>query len=102
MNDHTNRGTTMNSLGHRLAHAAREARRWAGELHPFARWNDGCRRLASTQGQGTVEYVGIVLVVGALLLALKGGFAGNAGKTIGAKITQAVVDAMGNVMGSKG
>jgi hypothetical protein len=65
-----------------------------------ARWNDGCRRLASAQGQGTVEYVGIVLVVGALLLALKGGFAHISTTAISTKLVSAVSQAIASVVGT--
>jgi hypothetical protein len=64
------------------------------------RWNDGCRRLASTQGQGTVEYVGIVLVVGALLLALKSGLGHGATTSISSKLISAVSQAIATVAGS--
>jgi hypothetical protein len=66
-----------------------------------ARWNDGCRRLASAQGQGTVEYVGIVLVVGALLLALKSGLGTDVGTKVGGKLTAAVADAIDTVVKGK-
>jgi hypothetical protein len=65
-----------------------------------ARWNDGCRRLASTQGQGTVEYVGIVLVVGALLFALKGGFTHTSTAAISSKLVSAVSQAIASVAGT--
>ena len=64
-------------------------------------WLDTRRRLASSRGQGTVEYVGIVLVIGALLIALKSGVAGDNGSGIAAKLTKAVSGAIDTVMKDK-
>ena len=60
------------------------------------------RRLGRSRGQGTVEYVGIVIAIGALLLAL-GGVFGTTGiaKPIAAKITAAVSHAIDGVAASK-
>jgi hypothetical protein len=71
-------------------------------LRPIDRWQDACRRLAMADGQGTVEYVGIVLVVGALLLALKAGLGNSVGTTIGSKIGKAVGSAIDAVAAAKG
>jgi hypothetical protein len=54
------------------------------------------RRMARDAGQGTVEYVGIVIAVGALLLALNATIGGNAGK-IGDKIKAGVVHAIDQI-----
>ena len=60
------------------------------------------RNLRRSRGQGTVEYVGIVIAIGALLLAL-GGVFGTTGiaKPIAAKITAAVSHAIDGVAASK-
>lgn len=60
------------------------------------------RALGGSRGQGTVEYVGIVIAIGALLLAL-GGVFGTTGiaKPIAAKITAAVSHAIDGVAASK-
>jgi hypothetical protein len=88
----------MNELMHRCVVACHEARGWLTTRS----W----RQLASARGQGTVEYVGIVIVVGVLLVALKAGV-GDAGHTIANKISASVSDAIqtvmnGNKTGSKG
>jgi hypothetical protein len=54
------------------------------------------RRLARDAGQGTVEYVGIVIAVGALLLALNATIGGDAGK-IGDRIRSGVVHAIDQI-----
>ena len=57
-----------------------------------------CRALLRERGQGTVEYVGIVLAVGALLLALATpmhGLAGPIATTLGAAVKQAIDDTVG-------
>ena len=56
------------------------------------------QRLAATRGQGTVEYVGIVIVIGVLLVALKTGVAGKTGGDVGKKIAEAVSGAIDDVM----
>jgi hypothetical protein len=71
-------------------------------LHLYTLALDARRRLASSRGQGTVEYVGIVLVVGALLLALKSGLGPGIGKEIGTKLTAAVAQAITSVTAGKG
>jgi hypothetical protein len=60
----------------------------------------GWRRLASARGQGTVEYVGIVIVVGVLLVALKAGV-GDTWHAIANKISASVSDAIQTVMDGK-
>ena len=60
----------------------------------------GVRGLASTRGQGTVEYVGIVIVIGVLLVALKAGM-GDQGGTIAHKISKSVSDAIQGVIEGK-
>jgi hypothetical protein len=54
------------------------------------------RKLAHEAGQGTVEYVGIVIAVGALLLALNATIGSDAGK-IGERIKGGVVHAIDQV-----
>jgi uncharacterized protein (DUF697 family) len=71
-------------------------------LHLYTFALDARRRLAESRGQGTVEYVGIVLVVGALLLALKSGLGPSVGKDIGNKLTAAVAQAITSVSAGKG
>ena len=58
--------------------------------------------LRRSRGQGTVEYVGIVIAIGALLLAL-GGVFGTTGiaKPIAAKITAAVSHAIDGMAAAK-
>ena len=61
------------------------------------------RRLRAMHGQGTVEYVGIVIAIGALLLALGGVFGTTSiAKPIASKITAAVSHAIDGVVASKG
>jgi hypothetical protein len=64
------------------------------------RWRSGPRRLADCRGQGTVEYVGIVIVIGVLLVALKAGM-GDQGGAIAHKISKSVSDAIQTVMDGK-
>jgi hypothetical protein len=57
-----------------------------------------CRSLLRQRGQGTVEYVGIVLAVGALLLALATpmhGLAGPIASKLGSALKQAIDDTVG-------
>lgn len=58
------------------------------------------RGLTSSRGQGTVEYVGIVIVIGVLLVALKAGM-GDQGGTIAHKISKSVSDAIQGVIEGK-
>lgn len=64
-------------------------------------WIAGRRRMASTCGQGTVEYVGIVLVIGALLIALKTGMTGEATQPLVKAITNGVTGAIKTVIDGK-
>jgi hypothetical protein len=59
------------------------------------------RDLSACRGQGTVEYVGIVIVIGVLLVALKAGI-GDQGGTIAHKVSKSVSDAIQTVMDGKG
>ena len=79
----------MNSLVRPCASACLVARRWVHDQL----WHS----LSSARGQGTVEYVGIVIVVGVLLVALKAGV-GDSGHAIAGKISKSVSDAIQNVM----
>lgn len=94
----------MTSLVRTCAARMRRTNRWAHAIWP-ARWRAACTRLATSRGQGTVEYVGIVIVIGVLLVALKAGM-GDQGGAIAHKISKSVSDAIQNVMdngkGSKG
>ena len=54
------------------------------------------RRIGREAGQGTVEYVGIVIAVGALLLALNAALGTDAGK-IGDRVKAGVVHAIDQV-----
>jgi hypothetical protein len=72
----------------RALRARRALQRWLGSL-------------AATRGQGTVEYVGIVIVIGVLLVALKAGI-GDQGDAIGKKISKAVSGAIESVAQGKG
>jgi hypothetical protein len=62
----------------------------------------GLRRLAASRGQGTVEYVGIVIVVGVLLVAVKAGIGKSGAHDIAAKISSSVTQAVQDVVGAKG
>ena len=55
-------------------------------------------RLRSSRGQGTVEYVGIVLAIGALLLALASPM-GHLANPIASKVAAAVKDAIDSTVG---
>jgi hypothetical protein len=72
----------------------------------YARVSGSARRalrgLSACRGQGTVEYVGIVIVIGVLLVALKTGVAGKHGGQVGEKLTKAVSDAIDSVMKKDG
>jgi len=94
----------MTSIARTCAARMRRTNRRARTIWP-ARWRDARTQLATSRGQGTVEYVGIVIVVGVLLVALKAGM-GDQGGAIAHKISKSVSDAIQNVMdngkGSKG
>jgi hypothetical protein len=78
---------------------ARRTRHALRRLLAALRWTGG-RRLADCRGQGTVEYVGIVIVIGVLLVALKAGM-GDQGGAIAHKISKSVSDAIQTVMDGK-
>jgi len=59
-------------------------------------------RLRPTRGQGTVEYVGIVLAVGALLLAFTSALPRQAATSVAKKVESAVVKAIDNTVGGGG
>ena len=61
-----------------------------------------CDGLAASRGQGTVEYVGIVIVVGVLLVAVKAGIGKSGAHDIAAKISSSVTQAVQDVVGAKG
>jgi hypothetical protein len=84
--------TTCARTAHRTRHAVRNLL--------AQRRRTGLRRLADCRGQGTVEYVGIVIVIGVLLVALKAGM-GDQGGTIAHKISKSVSDAIQTVMDGK-
>ncbi|MDX6569268.1 MAG: hypothetical protein QOH15_1846 [Gaiellales bacterium] len=81
----------------RTARTTARAVRWV--IRP-GRWSAYRGRLADCRGQGTVEYVGIVIVIGVLLVALKTGM-GDQGGTIAHKISKSVSDAIQTVMDGK-
>jgi cobalamin synthase len=56
-------------------------------------------RLRHSCGQGTVEYVGIVLAVGALLLAFTSALPRQAATSVAKKVEAAVVKAIDNTVG---
>jgi hypothetical protein len=56
-------------------------------------------RLRRSRGQGTVEYVGIVLAVGALLLAFTSALPRQAATSVAKKVEAAVVKAIDNTVG---
>jgi len=64
------------------------------------------RRLAErvrvSRGQGTVEYVGIVLAIGALLLAFSTALPKQAASSIAKKVESAVVKAIDKTVGDDG
>ena len=71
----------MNSIRTACAHAARVTRNAVGGLLTEPDWGGRLRRLTSSRGQGTVEYVGIVIVIGVLLVALKAGMGDRAARS---------------------
>ncbi len=84
-------------------HLTQRARTNARLLHhrAAALWCHGLRRLAASRGQGTVEYVGIVIVVGVLLVAVKAGIGKSGAHDIAAKISSSVTQAVQDVVGAK-
>jgi hypothetical protein len=91
----------MSSIRTARARTMHTTRQVVRRLFAGPRWSAGLRGLSACRGQGTVEYVGIVIVVGVLLVALKAGM-GDQGGTIAHKISKSVSDAIQNVMESKG
>jgi hypothetical protein len=92
----------MTTLGTAYAHASRRVHLALHRFLDATCWNAGLRRLSSTRGQGTVEYVGIVIVIGVLLVALKTGVAGKHGGQVGEKLSKAVAEAIDTVMKKDG
>jgi hypothetical protein len=84
----------MTSIRNSCTRHAAQARRLAQRLRAARPWGASYDRLAASRGQGTVEYIGIVVVVGALLLAVKTGLGDEIGKTVAHAITQTVTDAI--------
>jgi hypothetical protein len=87
----------MHSISTACTRASRRLRHWAENV-----WRAGWRQLAATRGQGTVEYVGIVIVVGVLLIAVKAGIGKSGAHDIATKITDSVTQAVQDVVGGKG
>jgi hypothetical protein len=87
----------MHSISSTCTRATRRLHRWVETL-----WRTGWRQLAASRGQGTVEYVGIVIVVGVLLIAVKAGIGKSGAHDIAAKISDSVTQAVQDVVGGKG
>jgi hypothetical protein len=92
----------MNTISTAWAHAFQHIDLALQRLLEAARARLRDRRLCSARGQGTVEYVGIVIVIGVLLVALKTGVAGKHGGQVGEKLTKALSDAIDSVMKKDG
>jgi hypothetical protein len=90
----------MISLRTACARTARTTRHVVRGLLAGSSWKRRLRALSSSRGQGTVEYVGIVIVIGVLLVALKAGM-GDQGGTIAHKISKSVSDAIQGVIEGK-
>jgi hypothetical protein len=90
----------MSSIRTAWTQTARRTHAAIRALRPVPRWRSRRRRLADCRGQGTVEYVGIVIVIGVLLVALKAGM-GDQGGAIAHKIPKSVSDAIQTVMDGK-
>jgi hypothetical protein len=88
----------MNAIWRTYARTAQRSHLALQRLLGASCWSAGLRRLSSTRGQGTVEYVGIVIVIGVLLVALKTGVAGKNGGQVGEKLSKAVSEAIDSVM----
>jgi hypothetical protein len=87
----------MNRIRTAGAHRAHCMHSTAQRLVIAARWSR-LRRLRTCRGQGTVEYVGIVIVIGVLLVAVKAGVGGSAASALGKKISTSVSNAIQHVM----
>jgi hypothetical protein len=59
-----------------------------------------CRTLAADRGQGTVEYVALILLVAGIFAAVVKAGGGDAGTKIAGKITKEIQDQI-NSVGSK-
>ena len=59
------------------------------------------RTLAADRGQGTVEYVALILLVGAIFAAVVGAGGGNAGAGIAKKISSEIQNQINNVGAKK-
>jgi hypothetical protein len=87
----------MNRIRTAGAHTVHRLHSTAQRLVIAARWS-GLRQLRTCRGQGTVEYVGIVIVIGVLLVAVKAGVGGSAASALGKKISTSVSNAIQHVM----
>jgi hypothetical protein len=100
MSHHRSLTTQQQTLPTALRRAA--ARTWRGTLAALAvvrRSLSGTRRLASEVGQGTVEYVGLLLLMATVLAAIVG-----AAKTLGGndQIGKKVVTQIGHSIDKAG
>jgi hypothetical protein len=57
------------------------------------------RRLGGQAGQGTVEYVALMLLVGAIMTAVIGAGGGTSAKTIADKVTSKIASSVDGVKG---
>ena len=58
------------------------------------------RSLAAERGQGTVEYVALILLVAAIFAAVVSAGGGDAGKNIAGKISQEIQNQINSVGGN--
>lgn len=63
---------------------------------------DALARLRDTRGQGTVEYVGLVVFMAAVILAVVAAGGGSAGKDIADTIVDKLSDAVDGIKAPKG
>jgi hypothetical protein len=87
----------MTSIRNLHARTARWAHRVGQRLRPGPAWHTAYDRLAAARGQGTVEYIGIVVVVAALLVAVHSGLTGEVTHTVTAAITDSIKNAVETV-----
>jgi hypothetical protein len=59
------------------------------------------RHLAADHGQGTVEYVALILLVAGIFAAVVTAGGGNAGSKIATRISREIQDQINNVGGAK-
>jgi hypothetical protein len=59
------------------------------------------RHVAAERGQGTVEYVALILLVAGIFATVVKAGGGNAGATIAAKISKEIQDQINSVGGAK-